>query len=87
MAAGDGVAAFDPLAAMGVGHAITTGIHAARVAYNGLAGDGSLLAAYQADVARNFDQCLALRRRYYQMEQRWAAAPFWAARHQPPAAG
>lgn len=85
VAAGDAVASFDPLAAMGVGHAISTGIHAARVAYDWLHGNGSLLAAYQADVARNFQQYLRMRHGYYCLEQRWPDEPFWAGRHQLPA--
>lgn len=77
VAAGDAAASFDPLASLGVGHAITSGIHAARVAHAWLAGDGTLLAAYQADLERNFALVLATRRRYYQMEQRWPEQPFW----------
>lgn len=83
IAAGDAAAAFDPLAAMGIGHAMASGIHAARVAHNQLTGDGHLTSEYTLNVARNFHRYLELRRRYYLIEQRWANRRFWNRRHQP----
>lgn len=84
--AGDAAASFDPLASMGVGHALTSGIHAARVAYDELAFDGSLMLHYTDNLVRNFYQYLNLHRQYYLIEQRWPASPFWARRHQSPEA-
>jgi flavin-dependent dehydrogenase len=82
VAAGDAVASFDPLSSMGIGHAVSSGIHAARVAFDHLGGKGDLLRQYAGAVARNAGQYLALRRRFYLLEQRWPDRPFWSRRHQ-----
>ena len=82
VAAGDAVSTFDPLSSMGVGHAIASGIHAARVAHDHLEGDGQLMSLYTTNVMRNFQKYLQLRRQYYLAEQRWPEHPFWARRHQ-----
>jgi flavin-dependent dehydrogenase len=81
IAAGDAAASFDPLASMGIGHAITSGIHAARAAHDQLTDDGGLLVQYREHMVRNYDQYLQLREQFYQVEQRWADQPFWARRH------
>ena len=81
VAAGDAASSFDPLASMGIGHAVASGIHAARAAHDVLTSDGSLMAQYTAGLARNFQNYLELRRQYYQIEQRWPDQPFWARRH------
>jgi hypothetical protein len=81
IAAGDAAACFDPLASMGIGHAISSGIHAARAAHGELSGDTQLRSEYAAHVRRNFDSYLARREYYYGLEQRWAKAPFWVRRH------
>jgi flavin-dependent dehydrogenase len=86
IAAGDAAAAFDPLASMGIGYAITSGIHAARAANDWLNGDGRLLAHHRVQTVRDYQQYLALRHQFYQLEQRWPAEPFWARRHVAPAA-
>jgi flavin-dependent dehydrogenase len=78
IAAGDAAAAFDPLASMGIGHALSSGMHAARVAHDCLTADGALRAQYERNVLRVFAQHLQLRHRYYLLEQRWAQQPFWA---------
>lgn len=80
--AGDAAASFDPLASMGIGHALTSGIHAARVAYDELAFDGSLMRHYTDNLSRIFYQYLDLHRQYYLVEQRWPESPFWSRRHQ-----
>jgi len=82
IAAGDAAASFDPLAAMGIGHALTSGIHAARVAFDELAFDGSLMPHYTHNLAHNFYQYLNMRRQYYLIEQRWPESPFWSRRRQ-----
>ena len=81
IAAGDAAASFDPLAALGIGHALTSGIHAARVAFDELAFDGSLMQHYTNNLAQNFYQYLNMRRQYYLLEQRWPTSPFWSRRH------
>jgi flavin-dependent dehydrogenase len=80
IAAGDAAASFDPLASMGIGHAVSSGIHAVRVAYDQLRGDVQLRSQYVAHVRENFNRYLELRSYYYGLEQRWAEAPFWARR-------
>jgi flavin-dependent dehydrogenase len=93
IAAGDAAASFDPLASVGIGHALTSGIHAARAAHQALEAEdagtassagASLLAGYGDQVARIMTQYLALRRHFYSIEQRWAEHPFWRRRHQAP---
>jgi len=81
VAAGDAVASFDPLSSMGIGHAVSSGIHAARVAFDHLDGGSDLLRQYGEGVARSARQYLELRRRFYLLERRWADRPFWARRH------
>lgn len=82
IAAGDAAASFDPLAAIGIGHALTSGIHAARVAFDELAFDGNIMSHYTDNLARNFHQYLNIRRQYYLIEQRWPESLFWSRRHQ-----
>ena len=82
IAAGDAAACFDPLASMGIGHAISSGIHAARAVYDQLCGSEQVRSQYVAHVQQNFRRYLELRTYYYGLEQRWAEAPFWARRHQ-----
>jgi flavin-dependent dehydrogenase len=84
IAAGDAAAAFDPLASMGIGHGLSSGMHAARVAHDWLTADGLLSAQYERNLRRLFAQHLQLRHRYYLLEQRWAQQPFWARRHIAP---
>jgi flavin-dependent dehydrogenase len=80
VAAGDAAASFDPLSAMGVGYALSSGIHAARAVHADLGGDGGPLAEYSASLAAHHRDHLALRERYYRMERRWLDQPFWARR-------
>jgi flavin-dependent dehydrogenase len=80
IAAGDAAACFDPLASMGIGHAISSGIHAARAAYDVLFGNGRVRSQYLAHVRNNFTRYRELRAYYYSLEQRWAEAPFWVRR-------
>jgi len=81
IAAGDAAACFDPLASMGIGHAISSGIHAARAVCDQLCGNEQVRSQYVAHVRQNFRRYLELRNYYYGLEQRWADAPFWARRH------
>jgi flavin-dependent dehydrogenase len=81
VAVGEAAAAFDPLSSMGIGYAITTGIHGARAVDAALGGEPALLPTYSADVERHFREILETRQRYYSLERRWPAAPFWARRN------
>ncbi len=83
VAAGDAAVAFDPLSSLGIGYALTSGIHAARIVHQRLAGKEELASAYPADISRHFTNYLAQRHRLYAMERRWPSVPFWARRHRP----
>jgi flavin-dependent dehydrogenase len=80
LAVGDAAAAFDPLSSMGIGHALSTGMHAARAAYEALEGSNELRRQYLRGVAENFKQFLEIRERFYGVEQRWIESPFWLRR-------
>lgn len=79
VAAGDAAMAFDPLASLGIGFAISTGIEAARAAAAALEGDSAPAAAF-ADALQQVGVDYRSRlTAYYQMEHRWDT-PFWRAR-------
>ena len=80
VAAGDAAAAFDPLSSLGIGYAIASGIHAARIAGQRLKGKEELALCFQADIARHVSSFLAQRASYYACERRWPASPFWSRR-------
>jgi flavin-dependent dehydrogenase len=81
IAAGDAACAFDPLASLGIGYALSSGIQAARIAAEWLRGDSALEASYAADIGRHADVYRAQSREMYQAERRWPDAPFWQRRH------
>jgi flavin-dependent dehydrogenase len=81
VAAGDAVAAFDPLSSLGIGHALTSGIQAGRIVEARLRTEGALAWAYSGDVARYVGTYLAQRHDLYRREQRWRDRPFWSRRH------
>lgn len=80
VAAGDAACAFDPLASLGIGYALTSGIQAARIADGWLRGDDSLALAYPGDIARHVAAHGAQSRAMYAAEGRWPEAPFWLRR-------
>lgn len=77
VAAGDAATSFDPLSSMGIGHALWSGTHAARLAEDVLLGASSLPAEYAKVMQQQYEQYLLLRQRYYRLEQRWPDRPFW----------
>ncbi|MGK5003671.1 tryptophan 7-halogenase [Janthinobacterium sp. LB2P70] len=79
-AAGDAAACFDPISSLGIGQAMASGIHAARVAEAFLAGDRGMAAGYRRSVFAAFETYLQMRRGFYGAEQRWREAPFWQRR-------
>jgi flavin-dependent dehydrogenase len=81
VAAGDANCAFDPLASLGIGYALTSGIQAARIADGWLRGDDGLASAYPDDIARHVAAHGAQSRAIYAAERRWPSAPFWLRRH------
>lgn len=81
LAAGDALAAFDPLSSLGIGYALSSGASAARAAVASLGGDDCPTGEFIANSARHFGTFLEMHTQYYQMEQRWRDLPFWSRRH------
>jgi flavin-dependent dehydrogenase len=81
LAVGDAAASFDPLSSLGIGFAIHSGCHAARAIGSALDGCGSdAFRHYRESVQQQFAAYLPSWRSYYQLERRFADAPFWRAR-------
>ncbi|MFK7946054.1 MAG: NAD(P)/FAD-dependent oxidoreductase [Saprospiraceae bacterium] len=83
IAIGDAVASHDPLSSTGIPHAISSGIHGARVADDFLFGDGILLPYYEKGIQENYMQYLKTRSKYYVKERRWHDEIFWKRRTTP----
>ena len=81
IAAGDAALALDPLSSLGIGHAVVSGIQAARIAAQRLNGDDALASTYAADTRTQLGHYLELRHRLYATESRWPLSPFWQRRH------
>jgi flavin-dependent dehydrogenase len=81
VAAGDAAVSFDPLASAGIGHALYSGIQAARVAWGQIMGRTGTFTSYAAGIIGTYQQYRRVRRSYYLDEQRWAQNPFWVLRH------
>lgn len=80
IAAGDAIAARDPLSSSGIPNAMGSGIQAARVAADWLFGKGELGAAYLDSVSQDHFAYLKTHWQTYRTETRWPTAPFWAFR-------
>lgn len=81
LAVGDAAASHDPLSASGIVRALDSGIHAARSIHAALVlGRPEALAEYDQRNRLAYDQYCVTRAAYYQMEGRWADAPFWRRR-------
>lgn len=79
-AAGDAAASFDPVSSLGIGHALSTGIQAGRVAHAYLEQGGGLGEGYRQSLLEHFQSYAATRRGLYANEQRWPASGFWQRR-------
>lgn len=77
IAAGDAIAARDPLSSSGIPNALGSGIQAARVAADALFGQGALKPAYLASIAADHSAFLKTHWKTYRTETRWPDAPFW----------
>jgi flavin-dependent dehydrogenase len=75
IAAGDAVAARDPLSSSGIPNALGSGIQAARVAADHLFGGGQLRQGYLHSIAMDHDAYLRTHWKTYQVEKRWPSAP------------
>lgn len=83
IAVGDAAVAFDPISSMGIGFAMTSACHAAKLIQYQLAekiAQGTV--AYQEDLQKHFEQYLSIRKSFYQKEKRWATHTFWKRRNQ-----
>jgi flavin-dependent dehydrogenase len=82
IAVGDAAASFDPIAGMGIGHALASGANGARAIHKLLVGrECELLEAYISDISNNFEAFLRIRHSLYSREARWPEHPFWQRRH------
>lgn len=81
VAIGDAAACFDPLSSMGIGFAMTSGIHAADAIRADLEGEGiTQVQSYEAGIRQNFQNFMDIWMDYYNSESRWRESPFWATR-------
>ncbi|MEL6865482.1 MAG: lysine-epsilon-oxidase maturase LodB [Bacteroidota bacterium] len=86
LAVGDAACSFDPISSMGIGFAMNSACHAARIVQAELEDpQPARLHHYQKDLQRHFDQYLQMRQRVYAQERRWPEAPFWQCRSTEPA--
>jgi flavin-dependent dehydrogenase len=81
LAAGDAVAALDPLSSQGLVHALSSGVHAAVTVDRQLAGDATAVEAYTLEIDRVLREYSRLRAVYYGRERRWPQSRFWQRRH------
>jgi flavin-dependent dehydrogenase len=82
IAIGDAAAAFDPISSMGIGFAMTSACHAAKLIQEQLSTETkaeSLI--YQENLFKNFENYLTIRQQFYQKEKRWLSSPFWQRRN------
>lgn len=82
LAVGDAATAYDPISSMGIGSAVTSACHGARLIQADLLGkvtDEDRI--YQQDLENNFNTYLTIRHKYYSSEPRWPERPFWSRRH------
>jgi flavin-dependent dehydrogenase len=80
VAAGDAAAAFDPLASMGIGFALRSGMEAARVAAASVEEEEAARGAYTQSLEGIYRDYLDRLRRLYALETRWNQPGFWQRR-------
>ncbi|MBU2872339.1 lysine-epsilon-oxidase maturase LodB [Colwellia sp. E2M01] len=84
LAIGDAACAFDPISSLGIGFALSSGCHAAKLIDANLSepknDQAQLINQFQTDLHNQFDHYLTLRQQIYQQENRWNEAPFWLRR-------
>lgn len=80
LAVGDAASSYDPISSQGIYKALLDGLQAAEAIAAWLAGEAGALDRYQAAIAARFDDYLRIRNYFYEREQRWPSAPFWARR-------
>jgi flavin-dependent dehydrogenase len=81
IAVGDAAASHDPLSSSGIARALHSGIAAARAIHAVLVqGRPHALTEYSRKMRESFELYWATRLRYYALEARWPASPFWQRR-------
>ncbi len=81
LAVGDAAAAFDPLSSQGIVRALRLGKIASFTVYDFLRGRAGALEKYRHYIAAEYEHYGESKARFYRLEARWPAAPFWARRH------
>lgn len=81
VAVGDAAIARDPLSSSGIDFALASAERGAAVLGRAGDGDSRCPLGYAAQVRDDFAAFLVQRRAFYQLEQRWPWARFWARRH------
>lgn len=77
---GEAVAAFDPIASVGIGFALSTGCQAAGYIAAELDGEGCSQEVYHNDITVYFNEYQTLRHRYYAGSRQFEAEAFWQRR-------
>ncbi len=80
IAAGDAAAALDPLSGQGLLRALGSGVLAARVAIDALAGRTAATERYARLAARRADADMHARAEHYNRVRRWPSSEFWKRR-------
>lgn len=81
IAAGDSAVSFDPLSSMGIGHAMSSGIEAARAIIAYFHSDDSLIDNYCKVISATFQKVILKQQEFYLKERRWPEQEFWLRRH------
>jgi hypothetical protein len=79
--------AFDPMSGDGLCFALRSGLEAAVVIRELLAGSGSGVGRYRTGARQVFDLHLARRTLIYRSEMRWSDSSFWRGRQAVPSEG
>jgi flavin-dependent dehydrogenase len=80
IAIGDAALAYDPLSSRGIAKALKHGRLAAAVIADCLIGNVDALETYRMKMFSEFSEYLALRQRYYSIENRWPNSAYWSRR-------
>lgn len=81
LAAGDAVAALDPLSSQGLVNALKTGVRAGETVDQHLGGDAKAIEEYTIEIEGVLREYGRLRAVYYGRERRWRQSLFWRRRH------
>lgn len=80
LAVGDAASSYDPISSQGIYKSLLEGREAAKAVVDWLGGTSAGVEAYGATINGRFADYLGLRNYFYDLEQRWPTAPFWARR-------